>query len=335
MYYIRTFTYRIKKSKLILRVNYKYLQDKYSKCIIASENVSWKIKDLLPSDHIFDFSNPFLPKALTLEDELTFLNDKEKLDLNHIRAVSYINVFAFIEEYIIALQVKLASEALFSHTDRLRAILRFSEEEVKHQTLFNTYVEMFNKQFKVSCNLLSNADELANIILSNSELSVNLLTYHLELITQQHYIESIKNDGTLDKNYSFILKQHWVEESQHVKIDLLEAERLREVTSLDEYYFSLHEYFNILDSLSEIFLKQTKFNIDNFQRCTNKIFTKAEKELFIHIQHYSYLKNFILMGLKNVTFQKELLKFCPKCIIEVENKINEIETSFKGGQNAA
>ena len=88
------------------------MDKKYSRCIDTSKQISWKIKDLLPVDFKFDFTKKYLPNSLTLENNLKFLSDKEKLDLNHIRSVANINKFAFIEECIIALQVKFASEGL-------------------------------------------------------------------------------------------------------------------------------------------------------------------------------------------------------------------------------
>jgi hypothetical protein len=311
------------------------MNSNYKKCINTSENVAWKIKDLLPDDYIFNFELPYLPNSLTLENSLHFLNDSEKLDLNHIRAVSYLNLFAFVEEYIIALEVKLASESIFQDNDRLRAILRFSEEEVKHQTLFRLYVEKFHEQFKTKCNLLVGADEVANLILSNSEMAVNILTYHLELITQQHYTESIKGNNDIDQHFTNILQKHWIEESQHAKLDLYEIERVRNELEEEELYDCLKEYLRILNDFSALLERQAEHNLDNLKKCTDRKWTQDEENYFIANQYFSYVNNFILMGLKNKTFQTIIKSFSDDCFNLIINKINSIEELFKEVENAA
>src|SRR4051794_24030719 len=74
----------------------------YGSCVRASEKVSWKLDDVFPPDLKLDFGKRFLPDAIASADELAFLSPAEKLKLNQITGNSYLYLFYFVEEYIIA-----------------------------------------------------------------------------------------------------------------------------------------------------------------------------------------------------------------------------------------
>ena len=59
-------------------------------------------------------------------------------------------------------------------------------------------------------------------------MAVALTTLHLELVTQQHYIEGFRGAeaGDMDPFFASLLKNHWLEEAQHAKIDALELKKL-------------------------------------------------------------------------------------------------------------
>jgi hypothetical protein len=301
------------------------MSDAYMKCIESSEQVSWSISELIPENFKLDFSRNFLPQSLTFENKLSFLSAQEKLHLNHIRSASYMNIFGFVEEYITAFMVRLASESSFDENSRLRALLRFSEEEVKHQMMFNKYVQLFNNSFPIHCEFLSGADEVANIILSNSKLSVLFLTYHIEVMTQQHYLESVKDDSTLDEHFSFILKKHWQEESQHAKIDRYEIIRVAKELNHSEIADALNDYFNVLGAFSGLMQKQVWMDLDSLQKCSQRTLSSAQQDAFVRIQHYSYVYDFILYGLKNQMFQEGLKAILPDGINLLNRKIKSLE----------
>jgi hypothetical protein len=73
----------------------------YATCVRNSEKVAWKLDDVLPPNTKLDFSHPFRP-TLSGDSRISILNDREKLKLNQITGNSYMNLFGFVEEYIIA-----------------------------------------------------------------------------------------------------------------------------------------------------------------------------------------------------------------------------------------
>src|SRR6185295_7244391 len=150
--------------------------------------------EVLPSGQKLDFARPFLPDAL-VGSGISCLNEQEKLVLNHINGNSYLNLFGFVEEYILAMAVQHAQAELFGDHDAIRALTRFADEEVKHQALFKRYRVAFDRDFGHACEVLDNAADVAGVILAKSPLAVVLVTLHLELMTQDHYTDAVRDDG--------------------------------------------------------------------------------------------------------------------------------------------
>src|SRR5690242_7061603 len=158
------------------------LDYKYDSCVRNSEKIAWKIDDVLPAQTKLDFSRPFLPASLAGRGELAFLNANERRTLNHINGNAYINLFAFVEEYIVATMVQHAQAEMFGDHDAIRALLRAAEEEVKHQQLFWRYLAAFKRDFGHECELLGAAADVAGVILSKSPIAVMMVTLHLEIM---------------------------------------------------------------------------------------------------------------------------------------------------------
>ena len=170
----------------------------YASCVRNSEKVSWKLDDVMPRDTRLDFQRPFLPLALAGRGDLEFLSTDEARTLNQITANAYLNLFGFVEEYIIALAVQHAQAEMFGDHDAIRALVRFADEEVKHQALFHRYVAAFQRDFGHPCKVLDSAAEVAGVVLSKTPIAVMLVTLHLEIMTQAHYIECVKDDTDVD-----------------------------------------------------------------------------------------------------------------------------------------
>src|SRR6185436_11729445 len=205
----------------------------YRDVIRNSIKVCWQLDDLLPEDTVLDLSRPHLPEAIARAAAFDVLAEREQLALNHLRSHGYTNLFAFVEEYVIAQAVHHAEAELFGDHEALRALLRFAEEELKHQQMFSRYCAAFKAAFRGPCEVLGSAAEVANVILGKSSMAVMLTTLHLEIMTQQHYTDSIR-DQSSDPLFVSLLKHHWLEEAQHSKIDMLELAKMAEHASRDQ-----------------------------------------------------------------------------------------------------
>jgi hypothetical protein len=239
------------------------------------------------------------------------LNDAERLKLNHIRGFTYMNLFAFVEEYIISQTFRHAQDALSRDHDAARALLRFAEEEMKHQKLFKKYCETFHVAFPTHVGGLEDAAAVAGVILSHSPIAVMLVTLHLELMTQQHFVTCVKDDETLDPLFTNILKHHWIEEAQHAKLDLLELEQLVSEASPAAVEKAVEEYFGILVAFDGLLAKQVGMDLESVQAATGRQFTEAEAREIRDAQLRSYRMDFLTTGMTNPTFATVMAGLAP------------------------
>jgi 6-pyruvoyl-tetrahydropterin synthase len=299
------------------------LEYNYKSCIQNSEKVSWRISDVLPENATLDYSKKFLPEALSGDRALSFLSPSERLALNQIRGNSYLYLFRFVEEYIIAMVIQHIDAEVFGDEDILRALLRFAEEETKHQQLFAKFGELFTHSFGVPVGVAGNPEEVAGFIMQKSSMAVLVMTLHIELFTQHHYTASVRDNEAegLDPLFKSMLKYHWLEESQHARIDALELDRLANDSTAAMRLKAVDEYIEILHAFDGLLLGQVQLDIESLRAKTGRVLNSDEREKFIKAQHRSYRYVFLVLGLTNPTFAKYLAAFCPESAPKVSATI--------------
>src|SRR3954449_2942077 len=110
--------------------------ERYARCIQTSKRVRWDIeKDVIRGRH-FDTAQKFLPDGLSLADAFTTLSTDEKRFVSQIQGRTYANVFGLVERFITAKILELNQDHWFGDQVALEALVRFGDEELKHQALF-------------------------------------------------------------------------------------------------------------------------------------------------------------------------------------------------------
>ena len=71
----------------------------------------------------------------------------------------------------------------------LEALVRFSDEELKHQELFRRIEQMIAAKMPPGYHFVPQPNEVANAVLSKSTWAVLGLTLMIELFTQTHYLK--------------------------------------------------------------------------------------------------------------------------------------------------
>ena len=276
----------------------------YASCLANSDKVTWTLDDVMPSGTELDFSRPFLPEQLVMLKTVTCLNDQEKKRLNQIVGNAYINLFGFVEEYILATVVQHANAEMFGDRTAVRALCRFAEEEAKHMQLFDRYREAFNRGFGHDCGVLESAVQVAEVIMSKSPIAVMVLTLHIELMTQQHYTECIKDNTQIDPFFASLLRYHWLDESQHAKLDALELEKLAVMAAPEELEQAVDEYLEILGAFDGLLQQQAEMDLSSLSSDIQRTFNEAEREQMMSALKSSYRKTFIVYGMTNPGFVK-------------------------------
>lgn len=290
------------------------LSSDYGKVIELSERVAWKVTDVVPAHASLNFRQPFMPSAMFTGAKLDFLTAEQKLRLNQLFGNSYGYLFYFVEAYIITMTMDHARAELYGNDDNLRALLRFAEEEVKHQQLFMRFGQMFELQFGSKVDLVDSPQAVAEVILSKSPMAVLLVTLHLELITQAHYVDSMRDNQDIEPLFRSLFKHHWLEESQHAKIDALELLKLRQEADEEQVNTAVRDYFDICTAFAGLLAAQAKLDVGNLERSLAHTFTEEQRAAIEESCRKSYHRAFLWYGVTNTLMLEFLAEHFPQAL---------------------
>ena len=199
--------------------------DQYAKCIKASKRIRWDIDADLIRGRTFNFKQKFLPDGLSRADQLGFLTPGEQRLMSQVQGRTYANMFGMIERYIGIKMLQVSRDHWLGDQVALEALVRFTDEELKHQELFRRIEKMIAPGMPAGYAFVPDPNEVATVVLGKSTWAVLALTCCVELFTQAHYRRSIEPDADLSELYKDVFLFHWREESQHAMLDELEWKR--------------------------------------------------------------------------------------------------------------
>ena len=267
----------------------------YADTLAAQERITWRVEDLIGPDKPFDFDKPFVPESLARVQQLSFLMPEEKRLLNQIRAHGYLYMFGLVEEFILPFVMDHTRARLGLDDDdhRIRAFLEFAAEEAKHIHLFNRFREEFRRGFGMECEVIGPATEIGKAVLAHHPLAVALVILQIEWMTQLHYVDSVKDDQALDARFKELLRNHWMEEAQHAKLDTLMVQSLAEGCNAAEIDIAIDDYLKIGGLVDGGLQQQVKFDLSVLERSVGRRFDPSEVEKFfakqLQAQRWTYL----------------------------------------------
>jgi hypothetical protein len=250
----------------------------------------------------FDFTKPFLPERIAGVNGIDCLNPDEKRMLNQIRANSYGHIFAFVEEFIVPLVVDQARADVYGDETRLWSLLRFAEDELKHQQMLDRASQQFEAGFGLSPDLVPGREAVANTILTTSPLAALLLTSMIEWFTQLHYLEHVRDRGELDELFRDILRFHWIDESRHARLDTLLIDEVADGLSADQRDQALSELLQLGTAIDQLLASQVEMDIDTLERAAHRTFSESEREDIRVHQQRAYRWTFLVSGLEHPEF---------------------------------
>ncbi len=283
----------------------------YEQCVRQSEQVSWSL-DEESRDIAYDFDRNFLPDTLVCTVGLQFLNARELRIYNHLLSHGYAHIFQFVEEFIIRQVIQQSTRHLHRNPVAMRALLRFCDEEIKHQSLFESFKQAFSVRYGMPLRVIRNEVEVAKNICSFSPVAVMLLISMLEWMTQRHYLVCFRNrpEG-LDKGFSRLFYLHWVEEAQHARLDSLELSHMTAGMSRQEIDTEIDLLLDLCEQLAIQLLRQSELDVLNMGDATGRGFSAGEKESLCSAIFASYQNAFIGMGLTHPIFLQQISELAP------------------------
>lgn len=279
--------------------------------LASSYRAAWQIEDVLPQGAVLDFGRNFLPEALARTASLAFLSEEERRVLNQIRGHEYLSLFGLVEEFILPFVLDHARPQLDGDDHRVRALLNFASEEAKHIHLFREFHRRFTDGFGTECAVIGPPQAIADEVLRHDPLAIALVILMIEWMTQNHYLDSVRDDGDLDPLFKSLLKHHWMEEAQHAKLDTLMVEALAEGRDEAGIQQAIDEFLEIGLFLDDGLKAQARFNLDAFEKATGRILTTDERAALEPQQHQALRWTYLGTGLVHPKFVASVAALSP------------------------
>ena len=110
--------------------------ERYARVIEVSKRVRWEIERDVIRGRRFDYTKTFMPSGLSLVNELAFLSPADKRLLSQVQGRTYAYIFGLVERFISAKVLDISREHWLGDQVALEALVRMSDEEIKHQEMF-------------------------------------------------------------------------------------------------------------------------------------------------------------------------------------------------------
>lgn len=278
----------------------------YAKCIEVSKRIRWEIdRDVIRGRH-FDFSKKFLPDVISKVSELAFLRADEQRFLSQIQGRTYANMFGLVERFIGAKLLEVTREYWLGDQTKLEALVRFSDEELKHQELFRRIERMTAAEMPDGYAFVPQPNDVASVVLGKSSWAVLALTCHIELFTQAHYRQSIEPEENLSELYKDVFLYHWREESQHAIIDELEWRRVDATLSPAQRDLAVGELIELVAAVDGLLQVQAASDVDYFLRNCKRPFSGDEAKKIRTLVLKAYRWQYIVSGVQEPRFMRIL-----------------------------
>ena len=275
---------------------------RYARCIEVSKRIRWDIERDVIRGRDLDFGRKFMPDGLSRIGELASLAPAEKRFLSQIQGRTYANMFALVERFIGAKTLEMSEGHWLGDQVALEALVRMTEEELKHQELFRRLNRMAAAGMPDGYEFKPQPNDVAAAVLSKSSWAVLGLTLDIELFSQAHYRSSIAPDPELSELWKDVFLFHWKEESQHAILDELEWWREHARLSAAEREQGVSDLIDLVGAVDGICALQASADTAYFIASARRAFAAAETAAIGDLMLKAYRWQYIVTGVREPRF---------------------------------
>jgi len=283
------------------------VSQRYAKAIEVSKRIRWDIERDVIKGRTFDFARKFLPDALSRADRVDSLSASEKRLLSQIQGRTYANMFGLVERFIGAKLLELSRDHWLGDQAALEALVRFTDEELKHQELFRRIERMIGDGMPAGYRFVPHPNEVARAVLGKSTWSVLALTTMIELFTQAHYRSSIDPDADLSPLWKDVFLFHWKEESQHAIVDELEWKREDAKLTAEARDAAVNDLIALAGAIDTMLQAQAGEDARYFGEVCGRALEPAERAQIERTMLAAYRWQYILSGAQEPRFRNLLV----------------------------
>jgi hypothetical protein len=279
----------------------------FARCIAASKRARWDVENDVIRGRQFDLATKFLPDGLSLAGSLDFLSPVEKRYFSQVQGRTYANMFGLVERFINAKVLELSRAHWLGDQVALEALVRFGDEELKHQALFRRVEALIGEVMPGGYSFAWDPNEVALGVLAKSNWAVLALTLHIELFSQHHYRESIRNDVEMSELSKDIFMFHWREECQHAIMDELEWRRIDAGADAGARDRGVDELIELIGAVDAIVRAQAAVDADYFAATCGRQLSLFEARTVQRTVLEAYRLQYILSGARHPHFTATLI----------------------------
>jgi hypothetical protein len=293
--------------QVVQNVNPPVNTARYARIISASKRARWDIDDDVIRGRSFDLSQRFLPNGLSKVDELPFLSPSEARLLTQVQGRTYALLFGLVERFINAKVLEISRDHWLQDQTALHALVRFSDEELKHQELFRRVEEMIAAVMPAGYRAAAAPNDVAQFVLGKSTWAVLCLTSLIELFSQQHYLESIApQTADISPLWKDVFMFHWKEECQHAMLDELEWQREHARLDAAQRDQAVNDVIELVAGVDMIVQGQAAADVEYFVSIAGRKFSEAERSALDRGVLKAYRWQYIVSGVQHPHFGRLL-----------------------------
>ena len=280
--------------------------NRYAKVVEVSKRIRWEFERDVLRGRSFDFGRKFLPDGLSKVRQLAFLTPDEQRLFSQLQGRTYANIFGLVERFISAKMLEVSREHWLGDQNALEALVRFTDEEIKHQQMFRRLEQMIAAGMPAGYTFLPQPNDVANAVLAASTWAVLGLTCDIELFVLQHYRSSIDAESNIDPLWKDVFLFHARDEAQHAILD--EMEWLREDAKLDDAGRdkAVDDLIGLVAAVDGILQMQAKADADYFLAVVGRSFDTSRAEAVHATLLAAYRWQYIVSGVQEPRFLEVL-----------------------------
>jgi hypothetical protein len=279
---------------------------RYARVIALSKKTEWQIDRDLLRGRTFDFSRKFLPDGLTLSHRLSFLSTDDARLMSQVQGRTYAYIFGLVERFISAKMLDLSRAKIFGDQLALEGLVRFSNEEIKHQDLFRQMEAMIAPNMPDGYRRVADPNDVARAVLAARTWAVLALTCHIELFVQSHYAESIAPQQDISPLFKDVFQFHWRDECQHVVLDELEWKAEHARLSPAERDLAVDDLIALVAAVDGILQAQSTADAGYFVKNARETYTVEQTAQIAASVLAAYRWQYIVSGVRHPHFRRLL-----------------------------
>lgn len=280
--------------------------NRYAKCVEVSKRVRFDIDKDVVRGRSFDVSRKFLPDGLSKANELPFLTADERRFFSQVQGRTYANTFGLVERFIAPKISEVSRDHWLGDQVAFEALVRFTEEELKHQEMFRRLETMAARSMPSGYTFVPQPNDVARAVLAASNWAVLGLICHIEIFVLHHYQSSIDPERQICPLWKDVFLHHAREESQHAIID--EMEWLRENARLtdEQRDKAVDDLIALVGAVDGILQLQARADSDYFLIACGRSFTSEEAAAIADTFLRAYRWQYIVSGVQDARFNEVL-----------------------------